>query len=558
MVNDEPSSEQPPNDPKQEGAKSQDKDESSAKKDDKTTIDIDGEDEISDAESVHEIFDRITWDTLDPLGASDIRPLQERIKKGPKRAVQQMEYTRLIEDRMIDMEKRLRLIENKGLEPELPGKMNQPLDLILGIKRMTFQEYLPIDPNPGLKVTDATFRHKRRHEFPGQLPYHLIDVIVSGSNQAEQLGKDQFTKLAADLLDPAASDPAIPNQDLKINDLHSVQPERIRINSTLLLYVLQKITGMAFKKARVGDKLELRDQVILRPFKLFVTFDQEIRAEIYRLEKIHMRNGNENKPEAPETAKTEDQTPPPPPVTDVLDNVPGHSSREHSDDPKCNKSQNPTMKTLVGGQHEGIHPLESRRCLEELLVLRELLDKDLEPMFDLRRQIKDGSARSIAFQDLWHLFPLGTEIVSNGSNGQHQTYRILSVSGGKPFLCKRWTAGMDRLNSESTGEELPVFEILSYFYDFDGKELGARQQLHTVKWYDGDKMITSLPCYPINYSKTSGGLNPRDFFIKRGKRFLDLTRQADVVHKRYDGLTLAMDGLREEVRQTLNTMQNIY
>ncbi|KAL9134027.1 MAG: hypothetical protein Q9175_004792 [Cornicularia normoerica] len=88
VVNDEPSSGQPPNDPKQEGAKSQDKYESSAKKDDKTTIDIDGEEEISDAESVHKILDQMRWDTLYPLIASDTRPFQERIKKGPKCAVQ--------------------------------------------------------------------------------------------------------------------------------------------------------------------------------------------------------------------------------------------------------------------------------------------------------------------------------------------------------------------------------------------------------------------------------------------------------------------------------------
>ena len=137
-------------------------------------------------------------------------------------------------------------------------------------------------------------------------------------------------------------------------------------------------------------------------------------------------------------------------------------------------------------------------------------------------------------------------MVSNSLNGQSQTYRILKVAGGRPFLCSRYDARMDHIPVVN-GSEVPKFEILSYYYGFDGKELRACQQLHTIKSYDGNKAITSLPCFPIIYWKHSRGVNPRDFFIGRGKRFLELTRQAEVVHKRYHGLTLAMDELREEV-----------
>ena len=112
-------------------------------------------------------------------------------------------------------------------------------------------------------------------------------------------------------------------------------------------------------------------------------------------------------------------------------------------------------------------------------------------------------------------------------NGQSQTYRILNASGGRPLLCSRYDAQMDP-KEMSTESEVPKFEILSYFYGFDGKELGACQQFHTTKSYDGNKAITSLPCVPIRYSKHSRGVGLRDFFIGRGKRFLELTRQAEV------------------------------
>ena len=519
------------------------------------TGDEDGDESYS---SLSSILRQIRTQTLHPRIGEDQAPLQKRIKKGAKLAVQQMEYVRLMEDRMKDMEKRLRLIENKGVEPEPPapppGAVNQPTDFIMDIYHMAFQEYLPRDPNQSIRMTTdpfVTLQHKRRWEFSGQHPYHLIGVVVGDITQPERLGKDQYTKSVADGLDTAPPGHDLPDQDLAIKDSPSVQPERIRINSTLLLQALEKITGTTFSWAQFDDVHELQDQVILRPFKLFVTFEKEIRDEIDRLEKVHMRDGSKNGPEAPGTTKDDANALPAQLINDtrVLPDPAQETDREHVNDRNDQNFPNSMVDASIDGKNEEVTPLESRRCLEQLLVLRDFLDKDLKPTFDLRRQIQDGSARSIAFQDLWHLFPLGSEIVSNGVSGQSQTFRVLNVSGGRPFLCNRFEAEMDPMDPMSNGREVPKFDILTYSYEFDGKELGACQQLHTVKSYDGLKSITSLPCFPIIYSKQSRRLKPREFFIERGKRFVELTRNKDVVHKRYNGLTLAMDELREEVRQ---------
>ena len=547
------------NDPEQEAKDSQDKPEPYKKATATTMPETDDEDEDAAYSSLSSILRQIRTNTLHPSLAEEQIPLEKRIKKGAKLAVQQMEYVRLMEDRMKAMETRLRLIENKGVEPAPPapppGAANHPTEFIMDIHHMTFQEYLPKDPNQGIKVVDpfTNIQHKRRWEFPGQHPYHLIGVVVGDITQPERLGKDQVTK-SADGLDTAPPGHDLSDQDSAIKDSPSVQPERIRINSTLLLQALEKITGTTFGWAQFDDHPELQDQVILRPFKLFVTFEQEIRDEIYRLEKIHMRDGSKSGPEAPDTTKDDTQSLPARPVNDTKVFPDSAEEPDHEQINRRNDQNFPNamVDTSVDGKNEEVSPLESRRCLEQLLILRDLLDKDLKPTFDLRRQIMDGSARSIAFQDLWHLFPLGSEIVSNGVSGQSQTFRVLNVSGGRPFLCSRYEADMDPVDTLSSGREIPNFDFLSYSYEFDGKELGACQQLHTIKSYDGLKAITSLPCFPIIYSKHSRRLKPREFFIERGKRFLELTRNTDIVHKRYNGLTLAMDQLREEVRQPLN------
>ena len=554
-ANDESSIRQSSNHPEQKGTDPNDRDASSSKEQDTTTRGVDDEDDVSDPESEFGMMMDIRDATLRPLHTEGKAPLRERIKKAPTRVIQHMAYTRLMEDRMADLERRLQRIER---QPETvappPGRVNAPTDLILGLKRMSFQEYLPTNPNPGVKDVVIRADHKPRHEFPGQLPYHLIDVVFGATYQHERPSKDHGTKLAADPPDLAANSLAIPAQEPTTNDGQFIQPERIRINSFLLLNVIGDITDCTFScnvPPNPGVP-ELLDQVVLRPFKLFMNSETEIRDRIDELENLHMHNGNTIKAEAPETVKSEEQVPPSQSITDSLHEIPESPTWDHSVGLEDNKTLDTTRDVSVDGKNDNIKSLKSFRCLEELRVMREVLDKDLKPTFDLRKQIKDGVARSIAFQDLWHLFPIGGEIVSNDSNGQNQVYRILHVSGGRPFLCERYQTGMDPWNSASDGRDVPKFEILSYFYNSDGKELGACQQLHTIKAYDGNKVITSLPCFPIIYSKNSRGLEPRDFFIERGKRYIELTRKTDIVHKRYDGLTLAMDELREEVRPILN------
>ena len=162
--------------------------------------------------------------------------------------------------------------------------------------------------------------------------------------------------------------------------------------------------------------------------------------------------------------------------------------------------------------------------------------------------MSQGLASNVAFQDLWHLYTSASEVISNGTDGNHQVSRILHVSGGRPFLCGRSQARMHG----SEGKDQPTFEISTYFYSSDGSILGMCQGHFLIKSYKGTKAITTLPCYPIVYAKVPRGLKPREFFVNRGRRFLELTRSNYTVHKRYDGLTLSIDDnqIREQARHS--------
>ena len=196
-------------------------------------------------------------------------------------------------------------------------------------------------------------------------------------------------------------------------------------------------------------------------------------------------------------------------------------------------------------------PFESERCFEELQVLRELLDGDLRSTFELQKQLREGTARSVSFPNLWHLYTLGAEVVSNSADRRRQIFRVVETSGGRPFFCSRHLLGLPHFEAEELHDKDALkFEILTHTYETDGKVLGMCQSIFTIKKYEGSKAITSLPRYPISYATDSNGLSPRDFFIARGERYFDLARSDHTVHKRYDGLTLFMDGheeLKEEV-----------
>ena len=473
---------------------------------------------------------------------------KESSKKARKRFLQHVDYDTLTEYRMLDIEKRLEKIEAIDAPPQspkaAPGRPDELSDISLNIKRMTFAEYVPANPTPqkdtDVDVSDRSqHKHKPRHAFADQTPYSLIDVVY------------------VDELPAPARAPT--GQETTPAEAPSVQPDRVRINSPLLLKAIERMSGHVFQQTEFAGKDYLLSQAMLRPFKVFVTYEQKIRDEVKRLERLNSSYGHDSDV-GPQQATPDGRA-------ESAQQSIDHRIISKPDNSGCGAatvdggSGNQTASMSPPANYESKHwnSLESNRCLEELQVLRELLDGDLRPTFELRKQLREGTARSVSFQDLWHLYTLGAEVVSNSADGRRQIFRVVETNGGRPFLCNRADINMDAFKAEGPHDkDLPKFEVLAHTYESDGKVLGMRQQIFTIKRYEGSKAVTSLPCYPISYATflntqsnmQSNTQSPRDFFIARGKRYMELARSDRTVHKRYDGLTLFMDNdeeLREEV-----------
>ena len=466
--------------------------------------------------------------------------LKDRSKKARKRFLQHVDYENLIEYRMLDIERRLQRIEAIDSPPEspkiTPSRPDEPLDISLNIKRMTFAEYAPKDPTPQKDTSvdisyKKRYQHKPCHAIADQTPCSLIDVVYADEHPA-----------------PARA-PTRP--EMATVEAPSVQPDRVRINSSLLLKAIGRASNYRFTENLFDDELLLLPQVMLRPFKVFVTHEQKIRDEVKRLECLHSSYDRESD-DSPQVASRNGRVES---AQQSLDHrvmtEPDNSGSGAAKMESESGNQTASMSPPADNESKGFDPLESNRCLEELKVLRELLDGDLRPTFELRKQLREGTARSVFFQDLWHLYTLGGEVISKGTDGRRQIFRVVDTNGGRPFLCSRTLARMNDFEPEGPHDkDLPKFEVIAHTYGSDGKVLGMYQYLFTIKSYEGSKVITSLPCYPMSYATDLNGLSARDFFVARGKRYMELARSDRTVHKRYDGLTLFMDNdeeLREEV-----------
>ncbi|KAI1192280.1 hypothetical protein F5X97DRAFT_317719, partial [Nemania serpens] len=139
------------------------------------------------------------------------------------------------------------------------------------------------------------------------------------------------------------------------------------------------------------------------------------------------------------------------------------------------------------------------------------MDEDMRPTFDLRHSIEEGSATSIEYQDLWHLFTYG-DIVVVQSDRSH-AYRVLNFTGGRELL-------IDRLEEDGVAQPMiEGFMVDCLSITFDGTNHIPRLDTFPICPFVGRQPITSLPIYPLKFDKDSENLK-RDL-TAQGRCYLD-------------------------------------
>ncbi|OTA05215.1 hypothetical protein A9Z42_0058590 [Trichoderma parareesei] len=344
-------------------------------------------------------------------------------------------------------------------------------------------------------------------------------------------------------------------------------PERIRIHSSILRYILAEILG-SLADGSLAD-MNISSVVFIRPFKAifycrgalhdwYTALEKKLKSES-EAEKNALAVSEGPQTEATPGTHAPGDDPGPAVLPEKGPAVEGLSERQSTDVQPVEVAQdNVNDGVKADGEREEEDAEESEGEEEEdkekgstdttksptaLLHLRCLLDFIDSDISKRLEYLHGPQCRKIVFSDLWYLFRPGMEVI--GRDGK-QAYRVISVSSANHRVASAW----ERWYSNPTRKS-SVFNITCIYIDFDGKNIGPVTKVFDFKRFEGEKEVTLLEVYPLRLHPVKQSdfddsmwdevkaLPPdqqyRHKLIRRGAMFLQV---AAVKHMYYVGPTL--------------------
>jgi hypothetical protein len=150
--------------------------------------------------------------------------------------------------------------------------------------------------------------------------------------------------------------------------------------------------------------------------------------------------------------------------------------------------------------------------------------KEVKEYFEARESLDKLKAdNSVAFDFLWTIFPPGVKIILlNSFMKQKQVFIVREASE----------------HTNLRGDRKRYIAITAWAYDWDGTQQKFNRVAVELKieFYKGQRLITSLPCYPLDYYPGDRAELEKEL-IERGERFRDLCmRPRGKQMFEYDGL----------------------
>ncbi|KAI0103757.1 hypothetical protein GGR51DRAFT_561689 [Nemania sp. FL0031] len=319
------------------------------------------------------------------------------------------------------------------------------------------------------------FLHDLRRSFADkfELRKELIQLPSGDRPALEALVVEQLADLEIHV------GPSPPNKEEIGRQKTRLIPKRLRIRPRPLIAHLEQVTQISVSNdvSPYSKELEQPNVIFLRPFKLLVTHEKEIRQSLRDLENR---------------------------INDL--------SSQHK---------------TVSQKEDAQMTFNEEDLLQDLKLLVNFMDDDLKPTLDLRRRIKDGSATEIEYADLWHIFNCG-DLVLVASDKSH-AYRVLNFTGGRKVRIDRLEKGLP------PPPGLDGFTIDCLSIQFDGLNYVPQLNTFNIRPFSGSRPITSLSVYPLKFDKNRENIK-RDL-TTQGRIYLDLTMPS-YSHKHSRGSTL--------------------
>jgi len=178
----------------------------------------------------------------------------------------------------------------------------------------------------------------------------------------------------------------------------------------------------------------------------------------------------------------------------------------------------------------------SRTALEHFRLLIRFMDEDLKHLSELRRAIHDGTLEKICFDDLWHLFDYGQEVLIRDKEQPDKTtaHKVLKFTGGRNIRVNtQLDPPLIRPIADALGPGMwdGAFAVQCWSLHFDSDLYWPHEEVVGIRRYDDEKEITSLPVYPMNFDPRPG---LRDDLLQQGRIFKHFA-STQSSHRRYYG-----------------------
>jgi len=210
---------------------------------------------------------------------------------------------------------------------------------------------------------------------------------------------------------------------------------------------------------------------------------------------------------------------------------------------------------------------DSHNALEDFRLLIRFMDEDLKDLFEMRQKIKDGTLETIAFDDLWHLFHYGEEVIleEKSSGGKLRAARVFKFTGGRNIDADAGVnlQGLKRISTEALGPGSwgQAFVVQYWSLAYDGSLYWPQEGVVGIRPYEGEKEVSSLPIYPSKFDR-SGRIKQ---LIEIGNIFKQFTTEL-YSHRKYLGKNYNTGSRGEEIdseviidfREALSTEGNAY
>jgi len=171
--------------------------------------------------------------------------------------------------------------------------------------------------------------------------------------------------------------------------------------------------------------------------------------------------------------------------------------------------------------HDEVYRVE---CNQHIAILLEFLDNRYGKAIQDERDRWTRTIPVCTFKYLWLLFKPGEACYSDTRNGLN------------PYI----TQGILRYGG-ITGEAVGDYEINTWNIDFDGSFVGGCSRSVWIEPYDGEKEITSLSYYPVQFFKGAQGSDEtheattlRERLVARGRKFWRLAKERPC-YREYNG-----------------------